>query len=59
MDPQITGENQQNVLTGQVCYAHRAVAHDAEGSDEMTFCPSCGKDDKGVQRNPGNGGWGT
>lgn len=55
----VNGKNQQSVLTGQVCAQHRLKAHDAEGAPEMRWCPSCGKDDSGVQRAPGNGGWGS
>lgn len=53
----VNGKNQQNVLTGQVCANHRPQARDAEG--EKRWCASCGKDDKGVQHAPANGGWGT
>jgi hypothetical protein len=71
----VNGKNQQNVLTGQVpvgdtapvappgtpvqCIQHRPKAHDAEGSDEIRWCPNCGRNDADEQKAPANGGWGT
>ncbi len=58
----VNGKNTQDVLTGQVpveslCRDHRAVAHDAEGTDAMRWCHRCGKNDKGEQKVKPNGGW--
>lgn len=55
----VNGKNQQSVLTGQVCVNHRLKHHDAAGTDEMLWCPNCGKNDKGEQKALGNGGWGS
>jgi len=63
VNDKVTGENQQDVLTGQVpvsitvCRNHRAVAHDAKGNKR--YCNRCGMDDEGNVMGRPNGGWGA
>lgn len=59
-DSEITGDNQQEILTGQVpvspaCRMHRSTAHSADGT--LRYCNRCGKNDEGVQFAKPNGGW--
>ncbi len=56
----VTGENKQQILTGQVCAQHRIVNHGAVDETRPgggDWCNNCGKDDKGQVLGKANGGW--
>lgn len=62
MGEEVKGQNQRDVLTGQVpveigCPSHRVVPHDAEGSAQGSWCNRCGKNDAGDLLGRPSGGW--